>query len=34
MGEEVGVRVEFVDEIPRDASGKYRYVVSHVAQNL
>ena len=33
MGEEVAVRVEFVEDIPRDASGKYRYVVSHVAQN-
>jgi phenylacetate-CoA ligase len=32
MGEEVAVAVEMVDEIPRDASGKYRYVVSKVAQ--
>jgi phenylacetate-CoA ligase len=33
MGDSVNVRVEFVDEIPLDSSGKYRYVVSHVAQN-
>lgn len=32
MGESVRVRVKKVDEIPRDASGKYRYVVSKVAQ--
>ena len=32
MGEEVNVTVEMVDEIPRDASGKYRYVVSKVAR--
>lgn len=32
MGEEVRVTVEMVDEIPRDASGKYRYVVSKVAE--
>ena len=31
MGDEVRVTVERVDEIPRDASGKYRYVVSKVA---
>lgn len=31
MGEEVNVQVEHVPEIPRDASGKYRYVVSDVA---
>ena len=31
MGNEVNVMVNFVDEIPRDASGKYRYVVSKVA---
>lgn len=30
MGESVGVRVTKVDAIPRDASGKYRYVVSKV----
>ncbi len=30
MGDAVNVTVKFVDEIPRDASGKYRYVVSHV----
>lgn len=34
MGEEVDVRVEFVEEIPHESSGKYRYVVSHVAQNI
>jgi phenylacetate-CoA ligase len=33
MGDEVRVRVEVVDEIPRDASGKYRYVVSRVAEH-
>jgi phenylacetate-CoA ligase len=32
MGDGVKVRVEMVDQIPRDASGKYRYVVSKVAQ--
>jgi phenylacetate-CoA ligase len=32
MGEEVDVKVDFVDEIPRDASGKYRYVISRVAE--
>lgn len=31
MGDTVNVNVEMVDSIPRDASGKYRYVVSHVA---
>jgi len=30
MGDEVNVRVTQVDAIPRDASGKYRYVVSRV----
>jgi phenylacetate-CoA ligase len=32
MGEEIRVTVEHVEEIPRDASGKYRYVVSKVAE--
>ena len=32
MGDEVRVSIERVDEIPRDASGKYRYVVSRVAE--
>ena len=32
MGDTVQVRVERVADIPRDASGKYRYVVSKVAQ--
>lgn len=32
MGEEVNVAVEMRDEIPRDSSGKYRYVISKVAQ--
>ena len=32
MGDEVRVTVEMVTEIPRDASGKYRYVVSRVAR--
>jgi len=30
MGESVSVKVTMTDEIPRDASGKYRYVVSEV----
>lgn len=30
LGAEVDVRIERVRHIPRDASGKYRYVVSHV----
>lgn len=32
MGDEVRVQIEMQDEIPRDASGKYRYVVSKVAE--
>jgi phenylacetate-CoA ligase len=32
MGQEVDVRIEMVDEIENDASGKYRYVVSKVAK--
>ena len=32
MGEDIKVRIEMVSDIPRDASGKYRYVVSKVAQ--
>jgi phenylacetate-CoA ligase len=32
MGEEVRVRIEMVSEIPREASGKHRYVISKVAQ--
>ena len=32
MGEEIKVKIEFLDEIPRDASGKYRYVISKVAE--
>jgi phenylacetate-CoA ligase len=32
MGEKVRVTVEMTDEIPGDASGKYRYVVSRVAE--
>ena len=31
LGSAVAVQIEVVGEIPRDASGKYRYVVSHVA---
>jgi phenylacetate-CoA ligase len=31
MGQEVNVNIEMVDEIEKDASGKYRYVVSKVA---
>lgn len=32
MGDSVRVRVEKVDSIPREGSGKHRYVVSKVAQ--
>ena len=32
MGQEVKVDIEMVDEIEKDASGKYRYVVSKVAE--
>lgn len=32
MGDSVKVRVELVDKIPREGSGKHRYVVSKVAQ--
>jgi phenylacetate-CoA ligase len=32
MGEEVKVRIEMVSEMPREASGKHRYVISKVAQ--
>jgi phenylacetate-CoA ligase len=32
MGEEVKVTIEMIDAIPPDASGKYRYVVSKVAE--
>lgn len=32
MGQEVNVNIEMVDEIPKDASGKYRYVISKVAE--
>lgn len=31
LGEQVDVQVSFVPAIPRESSGKYRYVVSHVA---
>jgi len=31
MGDQVKVTIEMVEHIPRDASGKYRYVVSKVA---
>lgn len=31
LGEEVEVVVEFNDSIPAERSGKFRYVVSHVA---
>lgn len=33
MGKDVDVSVEIVDEIAKDASGKYRYVVSKVAES-
>ena len=32
MGKEVDVAIEMVDEIEKDASGKYRYVLSRVAE--
>jgi len=32
MGQGVNVNIEMVDEIEKDASGKYRYVVSKVAE--
>lgn len=34
MGKEVNVAIEMVDEIEKDASGKYRYVVSRVAEEM
>ncbi len=34
MGQDVDVRVEIVDEIAKDASGKYRYVVSKVVEKF
>jgi phenylacetate-CoA ligase len=30
MGEDVNIRIQFVDDIEPEASGKHRYVVSHV----
>lgn len=33
MGKDVDVGIEIVDEIAKDASGKYRYVVSKVAES-
>lgn len=32
MGKDVRVGIEIVSDIPKDASGKHRYVVSKVAQ--
>ena len=32
LGDAVDVTVELVDSIPAEKSGKFRYVVSHVAQ--
>ena len=32
MGEDIKVRIEMMTDIPREASGKHRYVVSKVAQ--
>lgn len=32
LGAAVSIEVEFVDEIPRESSGKYRYIVSRVHQ--
>ncbi len=33
LGEGVDIQVECVDEIPKEASGKFRYIVSKVASN-
>ncbi|PKO35758.1 MAG: capsule biosynthesis protein CapK [Betaproteobacteria bacterium HGW-Betaproteobacteria-7] len=33
LGESVEVRIEFVDSIPLEKSGKHRYVVSHATQS-
>jgi phenylacetate-CoA ligase len=33
LGEAVQISLRFVNEIPREASGKYRYIVSHVARS-
>jgi phenylacetate-CoA ligase len=32
MGQKVNVTIEVVDEIPREDSGKFRYVVSRIAE--
>ena len=32
LGDAVEVKIEQLDRIPAEKSGKYRYVVSHVAQ--
>jgi phenylacetate-CoA ligase len=32
MGQGVNIDIEMVDEIKKDASGKYRYVVSKIAE--
>ena len=32
MGQMVNVDIQMVDEIEKDASGKYRYVISKVAE--
>ena len=34
MGKKVDVTIKMVDEIEKDASGKYRYVVSRVAEEM
>ncbi|PIY27519.1 MAG: capsule biosynthesis protein CapK [Comamonadaceae bacterium CG_4_9_14_3_um_filter_60_33] len=31
LGEQVNIQIEFVDEIKPEKSGKYRYIISHVA---
>lgn len=31
VGHEIGVQIEFVDNIPRTRTGKFRFVVSHIA---
>jgi phenylacetate-CoA ligase len=34
VGEDVGFEVVYLDEIPRTASGKLRFVVSHLCRTL
>lgn len=34
LGEDVDIRLEHVDHIPRSKSGKFHYIVSHVAESV